>query len=51
MSLSVVGSDAPMSGARLPPHHLQAEESLLGSMLLPSQANADAEQSVPPEAF
>jgi len=51
MSLSLVGSDAPASGARVPPHNLQAEESLLGAMLLKSQAIADAVQVVHAEDF
>ena len=51
MSLSLVGSDVPVSGARIPPHNLQAEESLLGAMLLKSQAIADAVQVVHAEDF
>jgi len=51
MSLSLVGSDAPVSGARVPPHNLQAEESLLGAMLLKAQAIADAVQVVHSEDF
>ena len=37
---------SPQSSTRVPPHNLQAEESLLGAMLLRSQAIADAVQLV-----
>lgn len=40
------------SGARVPPHNLQAEESLLGAMLLSKEAIADAvEAHVSPDSF
>ena len=35
-----------MDGGRIPPHNLQAEESLLGAMLLKQTAIADAVQIV-----
>jgi replicative DNA helicase len=39
------------NGLRVPPHNLQAEESLLGAMLLRAQAIADAVQTIQPEDF
>jgi replicative DNA helicase len=39
------------NGLRVPPHNLQAEESLLGAMLLRAQAIADAVQTIHPEDF
>jgi replicative DNA helicase len=38
-------------GARVPPHNIQAEESLLGAMLLKQSAIADAVQLVSTEDF
>jgi len=39
------------SGARVPPHNLQAEESLLGAMLLSRDAIAVASEKLDPENF
>jgi replicative DNA helicase len=39
------------NGLRVPPHNLQAEESLLGAMLLRAQAIADAVQTIHAEDF
>lgn len=48
----VTRKNLPRSGARVPPHNLQAEESLLGAMLLARDAIAAAsEQHLTPEDF
>ena len=39
------------SGARVPPHNLQAEESLLGAMLLSKEAIAVASERLQPDDF
>jgi len=39
------------SGGRVPPHNIEAEESLLGAMLLSKDAIASAVESVSPEDF
>ena len=41
----------PSGGGRVPPHNLEAEESLLGAMLLSSDAIASAVETVKPEDF
>jgi len=46
MSTATDLSDGRTAGMRVPPHNLQAEESLLGAMLLRSQAIADAVETV-----
>src|SRR3989442_13160341 len=39
------------SGGRVPPHNIEAEESLLGAMLLSKDAIASAVETVSPEDF
>lgn len=46
MSTATDLNDGRVGGMRVPPHNLQAEESLLGAMLLRSQAIADAVETV-----
>src|SRR3954447_8149327 len=41
----------PASGGRVPPHNIEAEESLLGAMLLSKDAIASAVEKVSPEDF
>jgi replicative DNA helicase len=42
---------ADTAGGRVPPHNLQAEESLLGAMLLSKDANAAAVEVVNADDF
>src|SRR2546423_11333492 len=41
----------PSGGGRVPPHNIEAEESLLGAMLLSKDAIASAVETVRPEDF
>ncbi len=44
-------SARPSGGGRVPPHNIEAEESLLGAMLLSKDAIASAVETVSPEDF
>jgi replicative DNA helicase len=44
-------SSRPSGGGRVPPHNIEAEESLLGAMLLSKDAIASAVEKVSPEDF
>ncbi len=43
--------DAPMVGARIPPHNLEAEQSVLGAMLLSREAIAEVVENLGADHF